>query len=225
MDRVIEATEAVFNALAHMQRVDANSSSMFELIHQQFSIYIEQAARSAQRLGFTQQDAEDIKYALVAVTDETILQKGGSLREFWLQRVLQLKLFNEQNAGEGFFTRLETLRRDRQRTDILRVYYLCLLFGFRGQYAIRGGQVELQDIIDRVRDELVKAEAIAPELPLSPRGDRPHEPIADARRNMLLVWFSVAAATASLILYVWFKLDLNSQTSRLIERVAALTGA
>ena len=225
MDRVIEATEAVFNALAHIQRVDPNSSSMFELIHQQFSIYVEQAARSATRMGFTQADADDIRYALVALTDETLLQKGGELRDFWLPRVLQLRLFNEQNAGEGFFNRLETLRRDRNRVDILRVYYLCLLFGFRGQYAIRGGQVELQDIIDKVRDELVRAEAIAPELPLSPRGERPHEPTVDARRNMLLVWFSVAAATASVILYVWFKLDLNSQTTRLVERVAALTGA
>jgi type VI secretion system protein ImpK len=225
MDRVIEATESVFNALVHIQRMDPSSSPMPEMIHQQFSTYVEQAARSAARMGFSQQDTDDIRYALVALIDETILQKGGALRDFWLPRVLQLRFFNENVAGEAFFTRLEGLRRDSARLDVLRVYYLCLLFGFRGQYAVRGGQNELADILDRVRDELIRAKAIAPDLPLSPGGERPYEPIADARRNLLLVWLSVAAATASLILYVWFKLNLGSQTSRLVERVISLSGA
>src|SRR5262245_29366428 len=131
MDRVIEATEAVFNALAHVQRMEDAPTSC-ELIHQQFATYVEQAARSAARMGFSQQDADDIRYALVALTDETMLQKGGALREFWLPRMLQLRYFNENSAGEAFFTRLESLRRDPSRADVLRAYYLCLLFGFRG---------------------------------------------------------------------------------------------
>jgi type VI secretion system protein ImpK len=225
MDRVIEATEAVFNALAQVQRIDPEAMQMFELMHQQFSTYCEQAARSASRMGFSQADSDDIRYALVALTDETMLQKGGALRDFWLPRVLQLRFFNENIAGEAFFARLESFRRDPARADVLRVYYLCLLFGFRGQYAVRGGQVELADIIERVRDDLVRAGAIKMDLALSPRGKRPSEPTVDARRNWLLVWLSVAAATASLILYVWFKLNLGSQTARLIERVATLTGA
>jgi type VI secretion system protein ImpK len=225
MDRVIEATEAVFNALVHIQRMDSDSTPMPEMIHQQFATYVEQAARSAARMGFSQQDTDDIRYALVALIDETVLQKGAALREFWLPRVLQLRFFNENIAGEAFFTRLEAIRHDPTRSDVLRVYYLCLLFGFRGQYAMRGGQNELADVVDRVRDELIRAKAISPELPLSPRGERPYEPIADARRNLLLVCLSVAAATASLILYVWFKLSLGSQTSHLLERVISLTGA
>jgi type VI secretion system protein ImpK len=225
MDRVIEATEAVFNGLAQIQRMDPQASAMPELIYQQFSTYVEQAARSATRMGFSQSDADDIRFALVALTDETVLQKGGALRDYWLPRPLQLRYFNENVAGEAFFARLEKLRRDPTRSDVLRVYYLCLLFGFRGQYAVRGGQAELAEIIERVRDELVRHEAIASDVPLSPQGKRPYEPIADARRNSLLVWISVAGATASLIVYLWFKLSLGSHTSQLVERMVALTGA
>jgi type VI secretion system protein ImpK len=225
MDRVIEATEAVFNGLAQIQRMDPHAGAMPELIYQQFSTYVEQAARAATRMGFTQTDADDIRFALVALTDETVLQKGGPLRDYWLPRPLQLRYFNENVAGEAFFSRLDGIRKDPARSDVLRVYYLCLLFGFRGQYAVRGGQTDLSEIIERVRDELVRHKAIASDVPLSPNGKRPYEAIADARRNSLLVWISVAAATASLVVYLWFKLSLGSHTTELVERMASLTGA
>ena len=225
MDRVIEATEAVFNGLAQVQRMDPQAGAMPELIYQQFSTYVEQAARSATRMGFTQTDADDIRFALVALTDETVLQKGGPLRDYWLPRPLQLRYFNENVAGEAFFSRLDNIRKDPARSDVLRVYYLCLLFGFRGQYAVRGGGADLSEIIERVRDDLVRHKAIASDVPLSPNGKRPYEAIADARRNSLLVWISVAAATASLVVYLWFKLSLGSHTTELVERMVSLTGA
>jgi type VI secretion system protein ImpK len=225
MDRVIEATESVFNGLAQIQRMDPQAGAMPELIYQQFSTYVEQAARAATRMGFSQTEADDIRFALVALTDETVLQKGGPLRDYWLPRPLQLRYFNENIAGEAFFSRLESIRKDPARSDVLRVYYLCLLFGFRGQYAVRGGQTDLSEIIERVRDELVRKKAIASDVALSPSGKRPYEAIADARRNSLIVWISVASATASLIVYLWFKLSLGSQTTQLVDRMVALTGA
>jgi type VI secretion system protein ImpK len=224
MDRVTEITEAVLNALAQILVMDPDTVPMPEMVHQQLSIYVEQSARTASKLGFSQTDVDDIRYALVGLIDETMLQRGGALREFWLPRVLQLRYFNENVAGEAFFQRLESLRRDKNRLDVLRVYYLCLLFGFQGQYRVRGGQVELADIIDRVRDDLQRANVLSSELPLSPRGMRPVEPIADSRRNVLLVWVSIVAATASVLLYLGLKLSLVSDVSKLAESIAALAG-
>jgi type VI secretion system protein ImpK len=224
MDRVTEITEAVFNALAQIIVMDSDAVPMSEMVHQQLTIYVEQTSRSALKAGFSQQDTDDIRYALVALIDETMLQRGGELREFWLPRVLQLRYFNENVAGEAFFQRLESLRKDTARRDVLRVYFLCLLFGFHGQYRIRGGQVELADIIDRVRDDLSRANLLNSDLPLSPRGPRPPEPIADSRRNLLLVWVSLVAATASILLYIGLKLSLISQVTRLAESIAALAG-
>ncbi len=224
MDRVTEITEAVFNALSQIIVMDPDGVPMPEMVHQQLTIYVEQAARTAAKQGFSQSDTDDIRYALVALIDETMLQRGGALREFWLPRVLQLRYFNENVAGEAFFHRLEAVRRDTNRRDVLRVYFLCLLFGFQGQYRIRGGQVELEDIRERVADDLLRAELLNPDLPLSPRGARPPEPIADSRRNLLLVWVSLVAATASVLLYIGLKLSLVSQVSQLAETIAALAG-
>jgi type VI secretion system protein ImpK len=224
MDRVTEVTEAVFNALAQIQRMDPEATPMPEVIHQQLSTYIDQGMRSASRLGFSQQDVDDMRYAIVALTDETVLQKGGALRDFWLPRLLQLRYFNENLAGEAFFHRLEAVRRDPSRLEVLRVYYLCMLFGFHGQYRVRGGQIELADILDRVRDELARAKQIPAELALSPHGPRPYEPMADAQRNLLLVWLSVVAASASVLLYIGLKLSLINQATLLIERLVSLSG-
>jgi type VI secretion system protein ImpK len=224
MDRVTEVTEAVFNALAQIQRMDPDSTPMPEVIHQQLSTYIEQGLRAASRMGFSQQDVDDMRYALVALTDETVLQRGGPLADFWLPRLLQLRYFGENVAGQAFFHRLESVRRDPTRLEALRVYYLCLLFGFHGQYRVRGGQIELSDITERVREDLVRAKVIPQELALSPHGPRPYEAIADARRNLLLVWLSVVAAVASVLLYIWLKLSLVDQAGHLVERVMSLTG-
>ncbi|HKU44649.1 MAG TPA: DotU family type IV/VI secretion system protein [Polyangiales bacterium] len=224
MERITEITEPVFNALAQIVVMDPEAVPMPEMVHQQLTIYVEQASRSATKLGFSQTDTDDIRYALVAVIDETMLQRGGALREFWLPRVLQLRYFNENVAGENFFSRLEGLRRDPARREVLRVFYLALLFGFQGQYRVRGGQVELQDIVDRVRDDLTRANVINGDLPLSPRGPRPPEPIADSRRNLLLVWVSLVAATASILLYIGLKLSLVAQVAQLAESIAALAG-
>ena len=224
MDRVTEITEAVFNALSQIIVMDSDSVPMPEMVHQQLTIYVEQAARSASKAGFSQSDTEDIRYALVALIDETMLQRGGALREFWLPRVLQLRYFNENVAGEAFFARLDSIRKDPNRRDVLRVYFLCMLFGFQGQYRIRGGQVELADIMDRVRDDLQRSNILNGDLPLSPRGPRPTEPIADSRRNLLLVWVSLVAATASILLYIGLKLSLVSQVTQLAESIAALAG-
>jgi type VI secretion system protein ImpK len=221
MDRITEITESVFNALAQIQRRDANAMPMAELVHQQLCTYVDQGARLGSKLGLQQQDVDDIKYALCALTDEIVLSKGGALRDFWMPRLLQMRYFNENIAGEAFFERLAVIRRETTRSDVLRVYYLCLQFGFRGKYRVRGGEIELLDITDAVRNELIRVRQIPTELELSPNGQRKYEPLADARRNMLMVWLSVAAAVTSVLLYAALHLNLLDEASRLVDRLSA----
>lgn len=224
MDRITEITESLFNTLAQLERMDPGSSPMPELLHQQISTHIEQSGRTGGKLGFSQRDLDDIRYALAALADEVVLRRGGALRDFWLPRMMQLRFFNENVAGERFFDRLEELIGDPTRIDALKVYFLCLMFGFRGKYHVRGGELELADVTDRVRDALVRAKVLATETSLSPRGPRPYEAIADSRRNMLLVWLSIAAAVASVLLYFGLRLHLMRDAERLVERLAGLTG-
>lgn len=224
MDRITEITESVFHALLQVQRRDPASMPMPELVHQQMCTYLDQCARLGGKLGVSQQDLDEIRYALAALVDEVVLNKGGALRDFWLSQLLQLKYFNENVAGDMFFERLTVLRRDPSRVDVLKVYYLCLMFGFRGKYRVRGGELELLDIVDGVRNELVRAKVIPSDTLLSPSGTRPYEAIADQRRNQLLIWFAVAAAAFSAILYIWLKLSLLDRAEQLVERLTTLVG-
>lgn len=224
MDRITEITESLFNTLAQIERMDEGSTPMPELLHQQLSTHVEQCARGGSKLGFSQRDVDDIRYALVALADEVVLNRGGPLRDFWLPRMLQLRFFNENLAGEGFFDRLKQLSDDSTRIDTLKVYFLCLMFGFRGKYRVRGGELELSDVTDRVRDALVRAKVLTTETALSPRGPRPYEAIADSRRNMLLVGLSVVAAISSVLFYFGLRLHLVRDAERLVERLAGLAG-
>jgi type VI secretion system protein ImpK len=224
MDRITEITESLFNTLAQLERTEKGVVPMPELLHQQLSTHVEQSARSGAKLGFSQRDVDDIRYALAALADEVVLRRGGALRDFWLPRMLQLRFFNENVAGDKFFDRLEELLGDTARIDALKVYFLCLMFGFRGKYHVRGGELDLSDITDRVRDALARAKVLATDSALSPRGPRPYESIADGRRNVLLVWLSIAAAVSSVLLYFGLRLQLMREAERLIERLAGLVG-
>lgn len=224
MDRITEITESLFNTLAQIERMDPGAVPMPELLHQQLSTHVEQSARSAAKHGLPQRDVEDIRYALAALADEVVLRRGGPLRDFWLPRMLQLRFFNENVAGEKFFERLEPLIDDPTRIDALKVYFLCLMFGFRGKYHVRGGELELSDVTDRVRDALARAKVLVTDAALSPRGPRPYESIADGRRNVLLVWLSIVAAVSSVLLYFGLRLQLMRDAERLIERLAGLVG-
>jgi len=180
--------------------------------------------RRAGELGFSQQDIQDIGYALVGLTDELVMSKGGELRDYWLPRSLQLQLFNTNVAGEGFFNNLQNLRHDPSRMEVLKVYYLCLLFGFQGQYRVRGGEIELASIVEDVGALLTRAGVIG-ETALAPHAARPQENLGGARSHMPLVWISLAAVVVSLGIYFGLKFSVGSQADDLVEHIQQTTNS
>lgn len=116
--------------------------------------YLGEFEREARKLDKATDDIYAAKYALCAAIDETVLAGSPELREFWELRPLQLQLFGDQLAGEHFFDRLEQLRAEgRSRVEVLEVYYLCLLLGFKGKYALEASE-KLGYITARVGDEI-----------------------------------------------------------------------
>lgn len=107
---------------------------------------------------------DDVVYALAAHADEAMIARPGT-REAWLPRLLQLSLFGENSAGDGFFVRLDGVRRDPSRARVLAVYYVVLALGFRGRYASR--DAARLELIEEVHLDLVRAGA-ATERPLAP---------------------------------------------------------
>ncbi|MES1945967.1 type IV / VI secretion system protein, DotU family [Salinisphaera sp. C84B14] len=116
--------------------------------------YLDEFERSAKKLGKSTEDIYAAKYAFCAAVDETVLAEAADIRDEWGRRPLQLELFGDQLAGEHFFDRLEELRaQGRSRIEALEVFYMCLLLGFKGKFALEGSE-KLGYLTARLGDEI-----------------------------------------------------------------------
>jgi type VI secretion system protein ImpK len=220
MDRITEVTRDCFNALTQVRQLDDAALPAPELLHQRLRSFVDALFQKAAQAGFSREDANDVAYAIIALADEIALSKSETVRQFWMGQALQLHYFHENVAGEAFFTRLETLRRDPRRAEILRVYYLALLFGFQGRYRVRGGELELMNLVDGVRNDLSRGRKGDGET-LSPHGERPSEAMASAGRGGPVLWISLAAIGLAVVLYLGLRISLASAAGGVVERIAA----
>ena len=219
MDAVDELTSESFNALNQLREYEGPIASA-ELIRERVCGYLDAVKERARELGIADRDVQDILYALVAMADEVAMTKGEPLRGAWTVRPLQLQYFNENLAGEGFFARLEGLRRDRRRADVLRVYYLCLLFGFQGRYAIRGGELDLMKIIEATKTDLLAGVEVTDVL--APAGDPPDEPMVQHGGRNPLIWVSLGIFAIAIALFVGLRISLDNKANALTDRVDEL---
>ena len=215
MERINEVTKDCFNALIQFRSLDAASAVSPQMPYQRLCGFIDQMLTNARQAGYEEVDVVDMAYAVVALADELALHKGGAIRDHWMQRPLQLHYFNTNLAGEGFYQRLSAVMSDPGRIEILRVYYLCLLLGFQGQYAIRGGELELDTIIRRVK------EALRNEVKDQPLSVQPLRPKEDTGRadGFPAVWVALFFLLFSLGLLIVLRIGLDKQTKNVVERV------
>jgi type VI secretion system protein ImpK len=223
-DDLGRALEPLFQLLVRIER-ERGGRADADKLYRQCCAEVEQFQGRAKELELPPGDAENGLYAIIALLDEIAVNDEGPIKEYWQPRLLQMRYFNENVAGDGFFDRLATLRGDSRRKHVLRVYYLCLMFGFRGKYRIRGSELELLEIEESLRAELQRIKAIPKEVVLSPAGKRPYEKFADVRRNQLLFSIATIAACVSVLLYAGLRLALSRDTDLLIERISAVLGA
>lgn len=98
---------------------------------------LEQMEQRAETLRYNPEQVKAIKFALAAFVDETVLTADFPLRHEWEKNPLQLKFFGEHLAGVKFFDRLdEFLKNAEAQAEVIEVYYLCLLLGYKGKYKI-----------------------------------------------------------------------------------------
>jgi len=213
MDAIDELTQDCFNALNQLREVDAVGSP--ETVHRRMAQLIDQIRERASEVGVSERDASDASYALVALADEIAASKPEPLRSFWLSRPLQYVYFNENRAGEGFFKRLQSLRGERKRRGVLRVYYLCLLFGFHGQYAIGGAELELLKLVEDLRRDIEGD--LDPPGDLSPSADPPDEAITRRGDRKMYLWISLGVLAAAIALFVGMRVMLDKQVGDTIQ--------
>jgi type VI secretion system protein ImpK len=176
--------------------------------------------RQSGQAGYAQADVQNTNYAVVAFLDESILDSGDPQRGQWTS--LHAELYGEAMAGENFFQNLDQLRNRRdspQVADILEVYYLCLLLGYRGRYAgyaqsraaeLIGYREQLRTRIEAVRGRsVVLWPGAGPGLP-----DRPVVLSVQDRLNRTLRLCAVVAAAVVPILWGLSYFLLSNQASR-----------
>lgn len=74
-----------------------------------------------------------VKYALVATADESILNSSWSEARKWDRYLLEQRYFSSNIAGNQFFKMLE--RVEQMPKEVLKTFYTCLAFGFHGGFA------------------------------------------------------------------------------------------
>jgi type VI secretion system protein ImpK len=134
------AFQEIFTAIVRLRynRQAVPNSDAFRAQMKQALRVAEQEARSR---GVSAEDAKQAIFAVVAFLDESVLSSSNPAFANWPRLPLQAELYGHQLAGELFFQELQKAlsRNDSVETaDLLEVYYLCLLLGFKGRYAAGG---------------------------------------------------------------------------------------
>lgn len=213
MDRIHEAMAPCLESLIQLRQAPPEGVPPADQVRVHLAGLVDDLLERAARLGFAHVDCQDIAYAVVALADEIAMGKSEEFRLGWLRQLLQLQYFGENTAGDGFFARLDELRSDPQRAEVLRAYHLCLLLGFKGRFRVRGGELELL----RLSEDLGQR-ASPPEL-LSPHIARAAPP-PSARRGPLLVAAAAVLASA-LLFYAGLRLALSSHAASVAESFTA----
>ncbi len=220
MDRINGVTGECFNALAQLRQLDEAALPAPDALHRKMRGFVDAMMQRAAQAGFSREDVNDIAYAIVALADEVALSKSETIRQFWVGQQLQLLYFQENVAGEGFFTRLEGIRRDPRRHEVLRVYTLALLFGFQGRYRVRGGELELMNLLDDLQRSLARSREHESET-LSPQGEPPEVARAGRGGNRVLLYAAGGTVAAALALVLVLRIWLGSSVSSVVEKISA----
>ncbi|MFW6352555.1 MAG: type IVB secretion system protein IcmH/DotU [Bacteroidota bacterium] len=176
--------------------------------------YLREFDKNCSVMGVKKEISEAVKYALVALLDETVLSIPGEARDFWVVNPMQLELFGNNIAGREFFNKLSDLiQSPRENRDALEVFYLCLSLGFYGKYKLSVAQ-EREKIIGDLAKILVRNEKDHLST-LSPHAIRSTiiKYKAGVKQTYRFPLWAVGTIMCGLIVAFWFIMRVLSNTT------------
>jgi len=185
------------------------------------------ADRDARALGYDPDYVRLSIYAYIAFLDETVLNSTQAMFSEWSRQPLQEEVFGEHMAGENFFRYLGDLvsRQDStELADLLEVYLLCLLLGFRGKYAT-GDPASLQGLTTSVQTKIQRIRGMRTTLPdtwLLPQNEV--VPVAGDPWVRRLRTAALATLGVALLLYILYSVLLSSTVGGIRDAAASLIG-
>ncbi len=216
------------NLLTVIVRVRANRQVINDA--QAFRVQMQSALRAAEREGISKlYPPEDVRlatFAIVAFLDESILNSANPAFSDWPRMPLQEEMFGHHRAGEVFFENIERLltRGDSHgASDLLEVYSLCILLGYKGKYGL-GDLDSVRPVLDSIAEKIRRVRGPLPGLSPSwavPEGNiRPSE--ADPWIRRLAVG-ALAGGFIALLFFVIFWALLSSDAGK-VRGLAAILG-
>ena len=175
------------------------------------------AEQQALRRGYSGEDVRVAPFAVVAFLDESVLNSGLALFADWHRKPLQEELFGVHIAGEIFFRNVDRLlaRPDSAQTEeLLEVYEMCLLLGFRGRYSSDSGS-QIRSITAAIAEKRRRVRRVDPAISPHWAPGAESGPVAGDPWIMWLIWAAAASFAFAVILFVGYKLLLGSGESDL----------
>ncbi|HEY8211640.1 MAG TPA: DotU family type IV/VI secretion system protein, partial [Myxococcaceae bacterium] len=83
MDRLNDVVKDCLDAVVQLRSADAAALPPPQQLHARLKGFVEQMIRKGADEGFSNQDAQDIAYPVVALIDEVALIKGEAIRQHW----------------------------------------------------------------------------------------------------------------------------------------------
>jgi len=170
------------------------------------------AEQEAQQVGYGSDDIRFALFAVIALLDETVLNSGQAMFAEWPRRPLQEEVFGVHMAGELFFQYLQQLlgRQDSEDlADVLEVYELALLLGYKGKFSASRG-ADLQLLTAQVSDKIERVHGGIGELSPSWRPSQAEIATPPDRWVPRLIAAAIGAAALALVLFVVFAISLHS---------------
>lgn len=185
-------------------------------LHDKIDNLLKSAEAKARNLNILEEDFQNAKYAISALVDETVLYSKWPQRNEWLKNPLVIEYFNDAFAGEIFFDKIEKLRGDPSKSNVLEVFYMCMMFGFEGKFKILGGE-EMKNYMKTIYSELnFKANE-----KLSPHIEVPKQ-IAKIKR-LIPKWVMVSSyvflALAAIVIFLIFKVQMINVANNLVVAI------
>ena len=182
---------------------------------------LEEFEKRSERYRINHKIVQVSKFALAAFVDETVLMNNFPMRDQWEKYALQLEYFGEQLAGNKFFEKLEAMLGQIEVTkDAVEIYYVCMLLGYKGRYAVYE-QEKLLAIMERTANALVKAGKIVP-VELSPHwlaNDQPEPP----KKRGMPIWAKLTALGGLGFAFIVYLVMFVMSSTFLNDTMKALT--
>ncbi|TVP60831.1 MAG: DotU family type IV/VI secretion system protein [Gemmatimonadales bacterium] len=224
--RLALSLQEIFTVIARI-RADRQVAEDADSFREHVKRLLSRADSEARGLGYDDGDVRLALYAVVAFLDESVLNSPRQMFSDWPGRPLQEEVFGDHMAGETFYRYLDDLlgRQDSHAlADLLEVFQLCLVLGFRGRYG--GGDSgersrrirAAREKIDRVRGPIRE---MAPAWRLPEDGEAPRHSDPWVRRLAVGALGTVALA---IVVLITFRLILGPGAREILELSVGITG-